>query len=64
MIAQKWWKMQVLRLITSMTNKYCHKVPESVAQANTGKIIEANIAQQKNIPNEINRNDYKILINY
>lgn len=63
MIAQKWWKMQVLRLSISMTNKYCHKVPESVAQANTGKIIDANIAQQKNIPNEINRNDYKILIN-
>lgn len=47
MIVHTQWEMQLLRLIMSMTNKHCHRVTESIAQANMGEIIQANVRNRK-----------------
>lgn len=49
MIVQKQWEMQVLRLMT-MTNGHYDRVIESIAQSNTGEIIQVNIIQQNIYP--------------
>lgn len=50
MIVHTQWERQLLTLIVSMTNKHCHRVTESIAQANVGEIIQANVTQQKIYP--------------